>query len=196
MGLIVEANNLDKIAKKIVVSKNPEIYNLTLNQASTIRVTGDYVKDINNYKSLIYSYYAMNDDKNYLEAKTMRAYTDSFLQAVKKAPLTKYSNEKKVVFLHQAQRIYNDARKVDINDRIGDKNTESLNEYLRLYGIADEYGNLDKEIKNMTTFNQRWNQFLNEPIIKKLRAKSPAYYREQLGNTYKILTTSLPYDKD
>jgi hypothetical protein len=197
LGYMREANIVDRVAKKIVVSANPENnYKLTLDQASTLKVTGDYARDINNYKSLIYSYYSMNDDKKYYDAKTLKAYADSFLNGVKKAPLTKYSNEERIAFLNQAERIWTDARQVDINDKLGDKNTESLNEYLALYDIANYDGTLKKDIKNMTTFNQRWNQFLNDPIVKKLRAESPLYYKKQLGTTYKILTAKLPYSSD
>jgi hypothetical protein len=184
------------VAKKIVLSANPEVYSFTLDQASTIRVTGDYAKDIKNYKSLVNSYYKLFNDKKYSDAKTMKAYVDTFIQDVKKAPLTKFSNEERIAFLSQAQRILNDATFPDVNDFLGNNKTKSLNEYLVLHKIVDYNGTLNEKITDRATFNQKWNQFLNDPVVKKIREEYPDYCKKQLGLTYKILTAKLPYDSD
>ena len=64
---------------------------------------------------------------------------------------------------YQAKRIQFDLENKleDININIG-ANQESLNEFLRLYRIADEYGDLDDEIKSRAEFNKRWNKFMND----------------------------------
>ena len=191
-----EANIVDRVAKKIVVSANPEVYSFTLDQASTIRVTGDYAKDIKNYKSLVNSYHQLLDDKKHSEAKTMKAYLDTFIQDVKKAPLTKYSIEERIAFLSQAQRILNDATFPDVNDFLGNNKTKSLNEYLVNHKIVDYDGTLNEKITDRATFNQKWNQFLNDPVVKKIREEYPDYCKRQLGLTYKILTAKLPYNYD
>jgi len=191
-----EANIVDRVAKKIVVSANPEVYSFTLDQASTIRVTGDYAKDIKNYKSLVNSYHQLLDDKKHSEAKTMKAYVDTFIQDVKKAPLTKYSIEERIAFLSQAQRILNDATFPDVNDFLGNNKTKSLNEYLVNHKIVDYDGTLNEKITDRATFNQKWNQFLNDPVVKKIREEYPDYCKRQLGLTYKILTAKLPYNYD
>ena len=65
LGYMREANIVDRVAKKIVVSANPEVDILSLGQALSIPVTGDYAKDILNYKKLKKSY------KQHFDKKTL-----------------------------------------------------------------------------------------------------------------------------
>ena len=65
LGYMEEANIVDRVAKKIIVSANPEIKRLEKGEASSIVVSGDYATDILQYKRLYYSgYYDARGDYN------------------------------------------------------------------------------------------------------------------------------------
>ena len=57
LGYMREANIVDRVAKKIVLSANPEVIRLQKGEASSIVPSGDYATDIANYKRLYYSGY-------------------------------------------------------------------------------------------------------------------------------------------
>jgi hypothetical protein len=195
MGLIVEANNLDKIAKKIVVSKNPEVNLLSLGQALSIPVTGNYKEDIVNYKKLLSSYYSheRNNTLNNDDLQKFKTLVNKFISTVKQ----KYEGDQYSAFYNQAKRIQYDLENnlSDINENIG-ANQESLNEFLRLYHIADEYGDLADEIKSRAEFNKRWNSFMNDFRVKQIVDRAGDKITKSLGYTYKILSAKLPYDSD
>jgi len=195
LGYKEEANIVDRVAKKIVVSKNPEINLLSLGQALSIPVTGDYTTDIVNYKKLLSSYYSHERNKklNNDDLQKFKTLVKKFISTVK----LKYEGDQYSAFYNQAKRIQFDLENnlEDINKNIGE-NTESLNEFLRLYRIADEYGDLDDEIKSRAEFNKRWNKFMNDFRVKQIVDRAGDKITKSLGYTYKILTAKLPYSSD
>jgi len=197
LGYMREANIVDRVAKKIVVSANPEyISKVSLDEAARLKFTANYVDDILKYKKLSFLYFKLNSENKLKDMQLIGAYKKSLLDAVKKTQ--KFTSEQKIAFLAQAERIDEDYRRgfPDINEQMGDETTVSLNEYLVKYRIAYYEGGLYKDITDRATFNERWNQFLKDPVIMKQRKLFPQYLRIQLNSTYKILTAKLPYDAD
>ncbi len=199
LGYMEEANIVDRVAKKIVVSANPDfITRVSLDEAARLKFTGVYADDIYSYKKLSFLYHKLNRENKLNDMRLIGAYKNSLLDAVKKSK--KWYDEEKNAFLAQADRIDNDhirgLNALEINETMGDKSTVSLNEYLAKYNIVDYNGNLYDDITDQATFNSRWNQFLRDPIVIKQRKKYPGYFRTQLNNTYKILAASLKYLSD
>ena len=195
MGLMQEANIVDRVAKKIVVSANPVINLLSLGQALSIPVTGNYKEDIVNYKKLLSSYYS-HERKKTLDIDDLQKFktlVNKFISTIKQ----KYQGDQYSAFYNQAKRIQYDLENnlSDINENIG-ANQESLNEFLILYSIADAYGNLDEDIKSRAEFNKRWNEFMNDSRVKQIVDRVGDKITKSLGYTYKILTAKLPYDSD
>ena len=188
MGLMQEANIVDRVAKKIVVSKNPEVKFLQNNEIPSA-VTGNYLIDITNIKNMLYTAFVdVNNNQRKNVDQNMISRASTLFDLVQKSD--KYTKQQHRVFGLQASRIYKDysENRVPINNQLGDKTTESLNEYLFKFGITDQIGNLDSSIIDMSDFNKRWNSFKNQPIIKKQISEFPNYMKLQLGRTYKMLT--------
>jgi hypothetical protein len=188
MGLIQEANIVDRVAKKIVVSKNPEVKFLNNNEIPSA-VTGDYLTDITNIKNMLFTAFK-DDNKNQRKNADQKMISKArkLLTLVQNSDM--YTKQEKKVFGLQASRIYKDYSEdqVPINNKLGDETTESLNEYLFKFGITDQMGNLNSSITDMSDFNKRWNSFKNQPIIMKQISEFPDYMKLQLGRTYKMLT--------
>ena len=184
MGLVKEANNLDKIARKIVVSKNDslsEIPNKTVAKTFEER-DGDYRTDIWRYKSLYSAGYKQEASNLY----------NSVVNAWFNNP---YSDLQKKKFKLQAERIRADIDRsvVEINEEVNETRKFSLNEYLKKAGITDYEGKLLPEIKDKQTLRKLW--------LNKLPEYFPYYFnnsnfdpqrRKQLSNTFNMLAMGLP----
>lgn len=189
LGYKEEANIVDRVAKKIVVSKNPVIQNLDLGQALSIPVTGDYKTDILSYKRLSGKAYFMK--RKYPDDDRTNKYFSIIRNFMKKINRV-YEEPKLSAFIAQANRIeYDNSSETDVNYQLGDAKTESLNEYLYLYNITDQEGNLESNIKTLADFNKAWNNFKNQAVIKKQIAKYPNYLQNHLSNTYNLLSAKL-----
>jgi len=188
MGLMEEANIVDRVAKKIVVSKNPEVKFLKNNEIPSA-VTGNYLTDITNIKNMLYTAFKdVNKNQRKNPDQNLISRAETLLNLVQNSD--KYTKQEQKVFGLQASRIYKDysENSIPINIQLGDKTTESLNEYLFKFGITDQIGNLNTSITDMSDFNKRWNSFKNQPIIKQQISELPKYMKLQLGRTYKMLT--------
>jgi hypothetical protein len=188
LGYKEEANIVDRVAKKIVVSKNPEVKFLKNNEIPSA-VTGDYLIDITNIKNMLYTAFKdVNKNQRKNPDQEMLSKARKLLTLVQNSNM--YTKQEQKVFGLQASRIYKDYSEdqTPINNHLGDKTTESLNEYLFKFGITDQIGNLNSSITDMSDFNKRWNSFKNQPIIMKQISEFPDYMKLQLGRTYKMLT--------
>ena len=137
LGYMREANIVDRVAKKIVLSANPEyISKVSLDEAARLKFTANYVDDILKYKKLSFLYFKLNSENKLKDMQLIGAYKKSLLDAVKNTQ--KFTDEQKIAFLAQAERIDEDYRRgfPDINEQMGDETTVSLNEYLVKYRIA------------------------------------------------------------
>jgi hypothetical protein len=190
MGLMEEANIVDRVAKKIVVSENPKYPRINVDKARRIMPTGDYTKDIITYKSLIYdSYHDKNDKfvKGGIEPYKTLAYNFK-IRAIEKLEKEKSTQEAKA-FESQANRIKYDFEDdiPDINEMTTTKLTLPLNAYLAKYGITDYYGNLSPNIENLEQLNTQWFNF-KQYLLEKTKSKSfIPYLSSQLSKTYNIL---------
>jgi len=183
MGLTKEANSVDRIARKIVVSENESLWSIdTPGEAKHFSErTGDYTKDIIRYKSLY--------DKGYKQEAT-NLY-NSVVNAWFNNP---YSDLQKKKFKLQAERIRSDIDKriIDINEEVNVERKFSLNEYLYKAGITDYYGKLLPDIKDKQTLRNLW--------LNKLPQYFPYYFdnsntnlrRKQLSITFNMLAMGLP----
>ena len=91
IGYFNEANSLTKIAKKVVLSY------------STFP-SGDYKKDIDNYKEIIIKFQELQDSGNYFEKSNVAQSATIFLNMIKET----YPEQQKEVFLLQAKNIRNE----------------------------------------------------------------------------------------
>jgi len=184
MGLVKEANNLDKIARKIVVSVNPSGWDISSSEDAKYvsERTGNYSKDIERYKSLYSAGYKQEASNLY----------NSVVNAWFKNP---YSDLQKKQFKLQAERIRSDidSRIIDINEEVNVGRKFSLNEYLYKAGITDYNGKLLPTIKDKQTLRKLW--------LSKLPEYFPYYFdnsntnprvRKQLSNTFNMLAMGLP----
>lgn len=190
MGLMEEANIVDRVAKKIVVSENPEIKRLQKGEAQSLVPSGDYPTDIQNYKRLYYSgYYDARDEYNKSGFSYYLNLAKNFylraMQLYKDSP-------KQKAFQYQADRIRTDIKQnyTDINDNLYAEKDKPLNYYLKKYDLVDDFGNRKESINNINTFNARWNNLLKDPAISKNGDIN--YLREQLNNTKYLLKESIP----
>ena len=184
MGLNKEANSLDKIARKIVVSDNRILYDISgEDDAKKLEQrTGKYSDDIWRYKSLYYAGYKQQASNLY----------NSVVNAWFNNP---YSNAEKKQFKLQAERIRSDddARIKDINEEVTNKEKQSLNEYLYKANITDYDGKLLSEIKDKQTLRARWfknfvpyfSPFFKDPSLSPIRSK-------QFTQTFNMLASGLP----
>ena len=191
LGYMEEANIVDRVAKKIIVSANPEIKRLEKGEASSIVVSGDYATDILKYKRLYYSgYYDARGDYNEKGYNNYLRLAKEFLLDVRQ----KYSSNQQQLkaFEAQAARIREDISQgvyhIEANVDIVDKD-KPLNFYLKKYDLVDDNGSRKYDISDMQTFNTRWNNLLREPDFKNY--KYPIYLRKQLDRTKQILQQSI-----
>jgi hypothetical protein len=190
LGYKEEANIVDRVAKKIVVSKNPEIKRLEKGVAQSLVPSGDYATDIANYKRLYYSgYYDARgeyNEKGYTNYLTLAR--DFYLNAL---DIYKDNPRKQLVFKNQAERIRTDIQNdyVDINVEMT-RNSKPLNYYLKKYELVDDLGNRKDSISDINTFNARWNKLLTDPAISNKLHDSDVL--SQLNNTKEILKESIP----
>ena len=189
LGYMREANIVDRVAKKIVVSANPEYPSMTVNEARAKIPTGDYTSDIITYKSLIADTY-FDIDNNYTKKgiEPYKTLAHNFkLRAITK--LQEKSTQEAKAFQNQANRIKYDFENdtLDVNEMFDDKLTLSLNEYLTKYGITDYNGNLSQNIENLPQLNTEWYNF-KQYLLGKLNKKDfDTYLSTQLSKTYNIL---------
>ena len=191
MGLMEEANIVDRVAKKIVVSKNPEITRLQKGEAQALVPSGDYPIDIQNYKRLYFSgYYDSRDEYNKEGFSYYLTLARDFL--LKTIQLYQDNPRKQYVFKKQAERIRMDIKNdnEDINVELYSEKDKPLNYYLKKYELVDDLGNRKESVNNINTFNARWNKLLTDPAIS--RRMNTDYLRKQLNNTKEILKESMP----
>ena len=189
MGLMEEANIVDRVAKKIVVSKNPEITRLQKGEAQSLVPSGDYPTDITNYKRLYYSgYYDSRDDYNKEGFSYYLTLARDFL--LKTLQLYMDNPRKQLVFKNQAERIRTDIKNdyVDVNVEMT-RDSKPLNYYLKKYELVDDLGNRKDSISDINTFNARWNKLLTDPAISNMHDSD---VRSQLRNTKNILKENIP----
>ena len=184
MGLAKEANSLDKIARKIVVSDNRILYDVSSEDAAKKleQRTGKYSSDIWRYKSLYSAGYKQQASNLY----------NSVVNAWFNNP---YSNAEKKQFKLQAERIRSDddARIKDINEEVDNVGKQSLNEYLYKAKITDYDGKLLSEIKDKQTLRARWfknfvpyfSAYFKDPSLSPIRSK-------QFTQTFNMLALGLP----
>ena len=186
LGYMEEANIVDRVAKKIVVSQYTY---KTHDQSKGISMTGDYITDITNYKNLIYSAYHKNNGKYQTDpCKEHLGYANKLLNAVLTAMEAIYDTKTKKAFKVQADRILNDLmdNQTDINIALAEPDkSKPLNNYLVKYKIADSGGFLLPEITNINELNRRFMKMKNDPDI--INATPEEYFIKQLGNTYNLL---------
>ena len=184
MGLAKEANSLDKIARKIVVSDNRILYDVSSEDAAKKleQRTGKYSSDIWRYKSLYSAGYKQQASNLY----------NSVVNAWFNNP---YSNTEKKLFKLQAERIRSDynAEYIDINNQVTKGKKQSLNEYLFKANITDYNGKLLPEIKDKQTLRTRWfknfvpyfSNIFRDPSLNPTRSK-------QFTQTFNMLALGLP----
>ena len=189
LGYMREANIVDRVAKKIVVSVNPKYTSMTEDEARAKMPTGDYTSDIITYKSLIDNTY-YDKDYNYTKGgiEPYRTLANNFkLRTITK--LKEKSTQEAKAFQNQANRIKYDFENdiQDVNEMFDNKLTLSLNEYLTKYGITDYNGNLSQNIENLPQLNTEWYNF-KQYLLGKLNKKDfDIYLSTQLSKTYNIL---------
>ena len=97
LGYMREANIVDRVAKKIVVSANPEyISKVSLDEAARLKFTANYVDDILKYKKLSFLYFKLNSENKLKDMQLIGAYKKSLLDAVKNTQ--KFTSEQKIAF--------------------------------------------------------------------------------------------------
>jgi len=191
LGYKEEANIVDRVAKKIVVSANPEVKRLEKGEASSLVPSGDYATDIANYKRLYYSgYYDARGEYN------KKGYTN-YLNLARDFLLKALDNYKGTtrqrVFQAQAERIRTDIKLdvYDIEANIDIVNKDKpLHYYLKKYDLVDDNGYRKQGVDDINTFNARWNNLLKEPDF--VNYKYQDYLRKQLIRTKAILKESIP----
>jgi len=184
MGLTKEANSVDRIARKIIVSENPSGWDINNSEDAKYvsERTGNYYKDIERYKSLYSAGYKQEASNLY----------NSVVNAWFNNP---YSDLQKKKFKLQAERIRSDIDSgiVDINEEVNKGRKFSLNEYLVKAGITDYYGKLLPAIQDKQTLRNLW--------LNKLPEYFPQYFdnsnhnprkRKQLSDTFNMLAMGLP----
>jgi hypothetical protein len=184
MGLTKEANSVDRIARKIVVSENPSGWDINNSERAKYvsERTGKYSLDIERYKSLYSAGYKQEASNLY----------NSVVNAWFNNP---YSDLQKKKFKLQAERIRSDidANYKDINEAVSKTRKFSLNEYLVKAKITDYNGKLLPEIKDKQTLRNLWFNMVatyfpehnNDP-------SSNDYNRKQFTKTFNMLAMNLP----
>ena len=192
MGIVKEANNLDKIARKIVVSYNPTVHNYGSDDLKKIsQISGIYSKDIANYKSIIWSAY--HDEKgNFIKSPypdALQLASNLYNSVVNAWFRNPYTSEQRRVFKLQADNIRN-----TISGNFDDSNNEiykgkSLNDILVGAGIVDYYGKLKSNIKSKHILRQYWFAMLKNNFPK---VQNGSFEARNLSNTFNMLAMKLP----
>jgi hypothetical protein len=202
MGLNKEANSLDKIARKIVVSANPFMNNRnyvkfksTGGPEKMSQRTGIYANDIENYKRLYIAANYDDDGKKDIDKELLQSASNLYNSVVNAWFNNPYSDLQKKKFKLQAERIRSDidSRIIDINEEVNKGRKFSLNEYLVKAKITDYDGKLLSSIKDKQTLRKLW--------LNKLPEYFPQYFdnsntnprvRKQFTNTFNMLAMGLP----
>jgi hypothetical protein len=200
IGLNKEANSLDKIARKIVVSANPPIYNRTYVKYKSTggpekmsQRTGNYPQDIANYKNL---YYAANYDDDYdknIDRDLLQLASNLYNSVVNAWFNNPYSDSQKKAFRDQATRIRTDIDGgfADVNYSDHNKSRKhSLNDILFYYGITDHSGNLNSNIKSRQKLRDLFIKMQSE--WKSKNWGNGGLFPSQFTNTFNILGRMLP----
>lgn len=188
LGYMEEANIVDRVAKKIVVSQYSFIDQI---QLKDIGMTGVYITDITNYKNLIYSAYRDKNGKFRSKPSQVHLnYANNLLKAVQNPddPNDIYDTWEKKAFKIQADRILYDVKGkwTDINIALTSPNeSKPLNHYLVKHKITDSEGSLLPEINNINELDRRFRKMKKDPDI--IDATPEDYFIKQLGNTYDLL---------
>ena len=135
MGLLTEANSLDKIAKRIVISE--------LKYESD--VTGNYLSDIQNYKNIL----LIKRNESGIGKHIMESQSIEFLQKIKDT----YKSPKKEAFLLQAKNIKN-----EIDNKLdGEYLNNKLSNLLISYKLIDSQGYVNYDYN---TFKSYWITYI------------------------------------
>ena len=200
MGLVKEANNLDKIARKIVVSENPSMYSRkyikfesTGGPEKMSQRTGRYADDIANYKRLYYAANNDDDDKKDIDKELLQLATNLYNSVVNAWFNNPYTPEQRKAFKDQAARIRTDIDGGYLDVNYSDKaktRKHSLNDILVYYGITDYNGNLDPNIKSKQKLRSLIMKVQSEWDQKKWG--NPGLLANQFTNTFNLLGRKLP----
>lgn len=163
MGLLTEANSLDKIAKRIVLS-----YSLIPH--------GDYKQDIENYKDINT---LMQNETNETEKNRYRSDSTVFLNNIKSSNL--YKPQQKEMFLLQAKSIRNEI----YANLDGETLNNKLSNLLTFYRIIDENG---KVLYSYEDLKNHWKNY----IQKKFDIDN-IYIARWLTNKFNMLVLKLKY---
>lgn len=185
MGFSEEANSLDKIASKVVLSANPVVRDLS----KGIERTGNYATDIQNYKSLFNSAFYNGDERVSKPYPKMLQYATNLYNSVVNDPRSPYTKQQKEAFKQQAARIRlnieNNQEDVNANDGIieGEKKY-SLNDSLVRNKITDYKGKLLPDIKTRKQLRELFYTMTSDIDDK--------YLLQQYSRTFNILSRNLP----
>jgi hypothetical protein len=173
MGLNKEASNLDKIARKIVVS-----------EAGHYNLPKTYKESIDHYKYLISMF---QDEANSEKKKEWAQEATWFLQDIQKADSSLYTDSQKSTFKDQAAAIRNSIYG-NLNDNVLNDKLAML---LKASGYAVSQGVIlgSEDIKVFTDYwiNNIQPEFeiSNRNIAKWLSSKFLIYKKQLLGNNAK-----------
>jgi hypothetical protein len=200
MGLNKEANSLDKIARKIVVSENPSIYSRnyikfqsTGGPEKMSQRTGRYADDIANYKRLYNAASYDDDGKKDIDQELLQLATNLYNSVVGAWFNNPYTPEQRKAFKDQAARIRTDidSGSQDINYSNKTKTRKhSFNDILVHYGITDYNGNLDPNIKSKQQLRSLIMKMQSEWDQKKWG--NAGLFPRQFTNTFNLLGRKLP----
>lgn len=184
-GFFEEANSLDKIASKVVLSANPVVRDVS----KGIERTGLYATDIQNYKSLFNSAFYNGDERVSKPYQKMLQYATNLYNSVVNDPRSPYTKQQKEAFKQQAARIRmdieNDTADVNASDGITtDKRKYSLNDNLVRNKITDYSGKLLPNIKTRKQLRELFTTMTSDIEDKNLA--------QQYSQTFNILSRNLP----
>jgi hypothetical protein len=189
MGLCKEANSLDKIASKVVLSANPVVRDVS----KPFDRTGTYAIDIQNYKSLFNSAYYDRGKRVSKPYPKILKYATNLYNSVVNDPRSPYTKQQKEAFKQQAARIRSDIENdnVDVNKNDGilinendDIKEFSLNDLLVRNKITDYNGKLLPSIKTRKQLRALFSNLTSDV--------SSAILLKQYSNTFNILSRNLP----
>lgn len=184
-GFFEEANSLDKIASKIVLSANPVVRDVS----EGIERTGLYATDIQNYKSLFNSAFYNGSERVSKPYTKMLEYATNLYNSVVNDPRSPYTKQQKEAFKQQAARIRmdieNNIEDVNASDGIVDgKRKFSLNDNLVRNKITNYSGKLLPNIKTRKQLRELFTTMTSDVKNKSLL--------QQYSQTFNILSRNLP----
>ncbi len=168
-GLYKEANEIDKIARKVFsggISAAPVV---GVPQNNSFSVTGYYADHIKNYK-------------NYVENNDAQGATNYF-NAVMRSPM---DPKQKGAFRAQAERIRSQYKFGEFANQGGEAiSSDFINALLRKYGLTEP--NLSAEV-----FRKRWTYMMTNTQFEKdssgrLLSENPSW-NQQMNLTYNMMT--------